>query len=150
MASNRAARLKKLAELARSKERMAGFELRRLKQALQEQDAQLDQLNGYRSEYSRRFRKVGESGLDVTQLRNYHLFFRGLNDAIDQQDSTIETYHEHLEEGEARWRHEYRKVNTLDKAVDRVEQTERNELIRRSQKLMDEAISSRKLRDSQD
>ena len=146
MANNRAARLRKLAELARSKERMAGFEIRRLKRALQEQDEQLERLNDYRSEYSKRFTKGGESGLDVAQLQNYHLFFRGLNDAIDQQGLTVGSHHAHVEEGEVRWRQEYRKANTLDKAIVRIKKAQRSEAEKIEQRITEETISSRRLR----
>jgi flagellar protein FliJ len=127
---------------------MAGFELRRLKKALLEQDQQLDQLNGYRSEYNKQFLKVGESGLDVAQLQNYHLFFRRLNDAIDQQDSNVEAHHEHLDEGEERWRQEYRKANTLDKARERAREVDRKDSEKTAQKRTEEAINARRGRDS--
>ncbi len=140
---SRARRIRKLAELARSKERMAGIELRRLRKALQEQNEQLDQLNGFRSEYSKRFDQTGENGLDVTLMRNYHLFFRGLNDAIEAQDTTVASHHHHLEAGEAQWRHEYRKASSLDKAVDRFASEERVEMDRKQERSVEDEISAR-------
>lgn len=126
---------------------MAGFELRRLRGKLQEQDEQRNQLDGYRSEYSKRLYDVGKAGLNVAQLRNYHLFFRDLNNAIDQQDLTIESYHAHLEEGEAHWRQQYRKASSLDKAVDRINETEKKESDRKSELSAEEAVYSYKAMD---
>ncbi len=143
---SRATRLKMLADLARNKERLAGFELQKLRRNLTEQDKQLDDLDGYRSEYSQRLGEAGSEGLEVSQLQNYHLFFRQLNDAIDQQGTVVESHHAHLEEGEERWRLEYKKANTLDKTVEKIEEGDRRELEKKSELAQDEMINIFKMK----
>ncbi len=139
--------MQKLARLARSKERLAGYELRRLKRALTEQDEQLTQLNDYRKEYSDQLKRVVTEGVDVTALRNFHLFFRGLNDAIDQQGSTVENHNDHLRSGEARWRQEYRKANSLDNAFTKMQKDEQAAAEKIVDTRSEDLVTSRKITD---
>lgn len=144
---SRSRRIKKLADLARHKEKMAGFELRRLRRSLQEQDEQLDQLNGFRSEYCSKLQASAREGMDAGLIRNYHLFFRGLNEAIEAQDANVCSVHAHLEAGEAHWRHEYRKAGSLDKAVDRMDLLEKKAEEQRSDRRVEEDVNARRGQD---
>ncbi len=143
---NRATRLKMLAELARNKERMAGFELQKLRQNLTEQDQQLNSLDGFRAEYSQRLTKSAGQGLGVSELQNYHLFFRQLNDAIDQQGTVVESHHLHLNEGEERWQLEYKKANTLDKTLQKIEESDRQQAEKKSELVQEEMIGIFKMK----
>lgn len=134
----RSKRMQPVQRVAQGRERDAMHKLGQSQQYLDSQLARLEELRSYREQYSRDFTASGESGLDVTRLREFRAFLGRLGEAIRQQEALIERYRSQHEKNRQQWIETRSHSQAIDKVVDRYREQERQQQERREQREQDE------------
>ena len=124
MSQRRVRQLQTVLRLAQMAQDRAARELAQKQRQLADARAQADQLEGYRSEYSRQRQEQGERGLDAYSLANYQRFFHNLERAADMQDERTELTAQQLEACRDQWRQRYLRRGAMERVVDQAVQEE--------------------------
>ncbi|MFT7287168.1 MAG: flagellar FliJ protein [Halieaceae bacterium] len=82
--------LDRVALLAKTAEVKAADALAQKQREFQKSSQQLQQLEGFRSEYELRLKAMSGNGISVRQLQDYQQFLGNLNRAISQQSDEVE------------------------------------------------------------
>ena len=131
-------RLKPVAKFARQRERDAARQLGSdLRQAELEQK-QLDDLIAYREQYEANFQAAGKQGLNAVQLRDYQLFLKRLDTAIEQQQQKLNNSRDHCEQSKSEWQDRHGNSKIIDKVVENRKQAEDQTLERQEQREQDD------------
>lgn len=147
----RSKRMNPVLKVAEHREKDAARRLGQTQQRLQQQQARLRELIGYRDEYNLKFQQTCGAGVDVKQLQEYRLFLSRLNDAIAQQQRVIVNAEREVERARAGWLSTRTRSQALDKVRDRFIHAERQEAERREQADLDERSTQQaSRRDSND
>ncbi len=85
----RSSRLQPVARLAEDKQQKAARRLGDIRQKLQQQRQQLQELESYRVEYLDRLHDAARNGIKAAQLRHYQSFVSKLSEAIEQQQKVV-------------------------------------------------------------
>lgn len=134
----RSKRMNPVLRVAEHREKDAARRLGQTQQRLQQQQARLQELIGYRDEYNQKFQQTCSAGVDVKQLQEYRLFLSRLNDAIAHQQRVIANAEREVEQARAGWLRTRTRSQALDKVRDRFIEAERREADRREQADSDE------------
>lgn len=140
----RSQRIAQLLEVAEARDRNVSRSLSEHRGALEAAQEQLRELLGYRDEYARQFERTGGGGLPGAQLQDYRLFLDRLNRAIAAQNKRIEAQQREYESWRQRWLESHREVASLDKAVERLRDLERQTSEREEQRRNDELAQRRR------
>lgn len=136
-------RLEPVARVADSRERRAAAEFARFRQRLDEQEARLQELIGYRDDYARRFEQDGRKGLDAARMADYRRILIQLGEAIAWQEQRLVALRRDCELLRRRWSDSHTRTAALDKAIERLRGEERRHAERREQGESDERAQRR-------
>jgi len=128
-----------LLKLEEAKERDEAKKFAEQRRILNERRLKLSELEGYLGEYEVRFTDLSRSGVQVAQLRAGYAFIGQLNDAISQQRQSILEGERYVEEYRQYWLEAKRRVDILQKTMDRMLEEELEKDKRKEQSLADEA-----------
>lgn len=134
----RSKRMNPVLRVAEHREKDAARRLGQTQQRLQQQQARLRELIGYRDEYNLKFQQTCGAGVDVKQLQEYRMFLARLNDAIAQQQRVLASVQREVEQARTGWLRTRSRSQALDKVRDRFIDAERQEAERREQADSDE------------
>lgn len=135
--------LQPLLELMQSRTDEATRQLGRLIAAEHSAKKQLQMLEDYRAEYAGRLQDSSSSGLTRQALANYQDFLRRIDDAIKQQQLTVQHSEFSTKAGQNHWKSQNARLKALDTLADRHEAREKHRENQQAQKLQDE-LTSRK------
>ena len=91
----------------------------------QQQQQALDDLLGYRDEYSARFKATGGAGVSSFQMQDFHVFLQKLDDAIAQQRQALALTEQQLQVAKGAWQQAQQRVDALQKVTEQSEVEER-------------------------
>jgi len=134
----RSKRMQPVQRVAQGREQDAMQKLGQSQQYLDAQLSRLEELRGYRDQYTRDFTASGESGLNATRLRDFRSFLGKLGEAIRQQEALVEQYRAQHENNRRNWIASRSHSQAIDKVVDRYRDQERRQQERREQIESDE------------
>ncbi len=131
-------RMQPVAQVAEQRERRAAIEMAEFRRFLDAQQAKLDELNTYRSDYARHFETAGRGGMDAARMADYRRILARLNDAIVYQEQRLASLHHDYEQVRRRWTDTRTRAAALEKVMERYREEERHEGDRREQGESDE------------
>lgn len=139
-------RFKPVLKIAESRERKAAHQLGDSQRNVQEQEAKLEELRRYHSEYLERFDSAARVGISAAQLREYQAFLAKLKLAIKEQESVVQQSQNLCTAHRDEWQQKYIRTQALDKVVQRCKTEERNTQEKREQKEIDERNNQRSVK----
>jgi len=98
----------------------------------------LDQVEAYRVEYRERLQRALAQGMNVVQVRDYHVFLARLDEACSQQQVEVERRESAWAAGKAEWLEQRRRKQAFDTLADRHLQAESVRDARLEQRLQDD------------
>lgn len=135
----RSLRFRLLLRLEEAKEREEAMRFADQQRALYDKMRKLGELESYLREYQQRFADIGRGGMPVAQLRASHAFIGQLDEAISQQHRTVADAERNVEEYRQYWLAAKRRVDILQKTMEKMLDEELAQDRRREQALSDEA-----------
>jgi flagellar protein FliJ len=130
--------LQPLINLAQDRSQAAAQALARLKNAWQEAENKLQQLQGYLAEYNNRLQQQAQTGFSISQLRDFQAFILKLELAIRAQVEEVERCHARWQQGQVEWQAREREVKAYQTLRVRHDEAERKTEERQDQRLQDE------------
>jgi flagellar FliJ protein len=130
--------LQPLINLAEDKSQAAAQALARLKQAWQEAENKLQQLQGFLAEYNQRLQQQAQTGFSISQLRDFQAFILKLELAIRAQVEEVERCRIRWQQGQEEWQAREREVKAYQTLRRRHDDAERKSEERLDQRLQDE------------
>lgn len=106
--------LEPLRTLAHDRVDAAAQRLALLKAKWQQEEAKLGQLKQFHAEYQKRLGEAIRHGMDMTRMRDFQVFIRKLETAMQQQVQEIARAKTSWEESQRAWLEERRKLKTYD------------------------------------
>jgi flagellar protein FliJ len=134
----RSKRMQPVQRVARSREQAAMQKLGQSQRELDAQRRKLDELRGYREQYTHEFEVSSENGLGAMRLQDYRVFLGRLNEAVRQQEAIIEKCIAQHENIHRQWLETRSRSQAIDKAVESFRQQERKQTDRKEQREQDE------------
>ena len=134
----RSKRMQPVVRMAEDRERNDAREFGQRQRHLADMQQKLAELQMYRDEYARRFEAAGSCGLHAMQLRDYRMFLDRLSEAIAQQKVAIARACQEVDKHRQDWLQSRRRVQALDKVVERYQRQEHDIERRREQNECDE------------
>ena len=122
----RSKRMQPVVKLAEDRERNDAREFGQSERRLAHMQQKLVELQQYRDEYARRFEAAGSCGLNAMQLRDYRIFLDRLSAAIAQQAVAIAHARQDLAKQRHDWLLSRRRVEALDKVIERYQRQEQD------------------------
>ncbi|MHA7878421.1 MAG: flagellar export protein FliJ [Saccharospirillum sp.] len=136
----RSERLQIIEKLARQREDQAARALAQLRAQLENEQAQLVELEGYRADYQAYLQRQGSEGLSILQWRRTQGFIEQLTQVMRQQEGVIERYRDQEAQLLQRWQGLYQRRRSLGQLVERVSLEEFIAADRAEQKAIDELV----------
>lgn len=130
--------IKTLLELAHTRVDDAAKRLGELISSEQAGEVKLRMLQDYRTEYRERFMQAARDGIDPNAWRNYSAFLLRLDDAIAQQQRTVEHSRQQTRRGQQAWVSERNRMKAFDTLSERQDRQELLRQNRAEQKQSDE------------
>ena len=129
-------RLDPIIQLAEQKKQDAGRDLvgARNQQSIEQQ--QMEQLQEFYSEYSRRFEEAASAGMNARQLSDYRTFLHNLESAIKQKDLQLREADSNVEARRDEWVNKHQRSKNLENFSD---QLSRQILLNKSRREQKEA-----------
>ena len=131
-------RMQSVAGIAKNREQNAARILGQKRKHLEEQNAKLEELLGYREEYAKKFHLTGVNGLTARQLNEYRIFLEKLNMAIIQQRERIQQASDDCELFKLSWMKTRTHSKAMDKVVEKHKEGERKAQDKKEQHDLDE------------
>lgn len=103
-----------LIDLTQDKLDEAGRNLAELSTRRREAQGQLNTLDDYRADYTRRLQNTTEQGVTASNYHNFRQFIATLDEAISQQNTIIAQIDVRLEAGRKQWHDEKRRLNSYE------------------------------------
>lgn len=138
MSLSRAQRLQPVVDMAEKAEREAARQLGQAQGLVQQAQAKLGELEGFRGDYQQQWIDEGSRGVSGQWLINYQRFLTQLESAIGQQHQSLQWHSKNLEKVREIWQQRYARLEGLRKLVKRYQDEARLQQDRREQKLLDE------------
>jgi flagellar protein FliJ len=110
---------------------------------VQESEAKLAELDGYREAYLRDFASRAGGGMSAVRARDYQAFLARLDEALREQNEVVSRARAQRAELLAKWRGAARRSATVDRALQRNLSEEQRRLERREQHESDERAQGR-------
>jgi flagellar FliJ protein len=130
--------LQPLINLAEDRSQAAAQALARLKQAWQDAESKLHQLQGFLDEYNQRLHQQAQTGFSISQLRDFQAFIFKLELAIRSQAEEVERCRVRWQQGQEEWQAREREVKAYQTLRQRHDEAERKSEERLDQRLQDE------------
>ncbi|MEJ1354687.1 MAG: flagellar export protein FliJ [Candidatus Sedimenticola sp. (ex Thyasira tokunagai)] len=131
-------RFKPVQRVAESREQRAAREFGDSQRLMQAEEERLLELRRYHQEYLDRFEDTARRGISAGQMQEYRAFIAKLDLAINQQMQVVEASHQEFVIRKESWKKRHVRTKVLEKAVDRIRQSERKTIDLREQKEQDE------------
>ena len=140
---NSSSKLQPIAKIRKQQEHNAGRKHGETIRQAQREQQQLDELIGYRHQYSKVFKSASESGLSAVRLQEYMLFISRLDEAISLQQQTVNNGKSRCELSQKEWLRKRGKSKMIDKVVESRQQTEQQAKEKRLQKELEDRPHNR-------
>lgn len=137
----RSAKLEKFIALASTEERSLGEATGLSQRRLQEEIDRLGELNAYRIDYEDRARNSGELG--AAQWKDYRRFLARLDEAVRSQEQLIRSCEQTVNAHRQRWLAKRRRLESLERVLDRYRREEQAVEDRREQRVLDDLPTRR-------
>ncbi len=144
----RTRKINKIVALEASEEQRLGQEAGRSRRRLDEQLARLGELNAYRHNYASR--SPSASGVSAAQWQDYQNFLQRLDGAVRAQQEIVNDCEQNLETHRQRWLAKRRRLESLERVLDKYQQQDRAYEDRLEQKALDDLPSSQNVGFSDD
>ncbi len=135
MAKKRSRRMQPVQDIASAEEQDLARALADAERTLETQLGRLRELKQHREDYAARSRQPGSLG--GSQWRDYRVFLDRLNQAIVAQERIVAGWRTRCDGLRGQWREKRRRVESLDRIVERYRRSERIEDERREQRRLD-------------
>ncbi len=132
----RSSKLVKIIALAEAEERRCGAATGEYRRQLEEQRARLNELDSYQRTY--RDKPTGMTGLPAARLKDYQSFLDRLDRALDAQRQIVSDSEQKLEIHRRQWQAKRQRLQSLERALDRYRQEERQHAERQQQRIDDD------------
>ncbi len=132
----RTRKIDRIVSLAASEERRLGEEAGRSRRRLDEQLSRLGELNAYRHTYAGK--SPSGSGVSAAQWQDYQNFLSRLDGAVRAQQQIVSDCEQNLEAHRQRWLAKRRRLDSLERVLEKYEQQDRALEERREQKALDD------------
>ncbi len=141
----RSKRLKVVLDLSQRQEDECGKLLKNCRLNLHQQQAKLDELASYQTEYAERKAQIGDGVTGANALQNLIKFLSSLDQAIIQQQVLVNTSREQLQQLKHAWQRKHAKKEKLFELIERYQFEEDVDVEKRLQKELDDrsALSSK-------
>lgn len=136
----RSRKLGKIAHLAASEERRFAQLAGRARQHLDEQKQRLGELNAYRQDYAAK--SADASMLSSAHWQDYRTFLSRLDKAVKAQQQIVNDSEQRLENIRQQWIAKRRRLESLERVLEKCRAEERIAASRREQKRLDELPNS--------
>jgi len=137
-------RLRPIVRISETREQQAAKELAAAMQRLQQAEARLAELEGYRNEYEKTFHGGARQGIGAEKLRDYRNFVAQLNLAIGQQGKKVSEAAAACEQARRAWLQTRTRTQSLDKVVENHRRAEIRGEACREQRELDERMQRNK------
>ena len=135
---SRSKRLTSVTKLMAHRELEAARLLKRSRERLEYQHQRLQELLAYQAEYERTYQDTMKIGMNASRMNDYQRFLHQLNQAIQQQQQTVEAAdHEHRSSRQ-QWLNRYSIKSAVNKVADRCRNEEEYAQNKREQKENDD------------
>ncbi|MEZ5529442.1 MAG: flagellar export protein FliJ [Porticoccaceae bacterium] len=131
-------KLDKVALVAGFKEQQSAGNLKARRQALENEQARLMQLEQFKQEYESRLDCYADKSIPARQLQDYRLFLTKLNQAIEQQHQLVTEAGQAADRAREQWVDQSVHKSAVDQLVDHRRQQERTALGKKEQRDSDE------------
>jgi flagellar FliJ protein len=129
-------RLRKVVALAERDEQSECLEMKKIQQALDQAVDRLNELQNYRRKYQSEPKIPGSVG--AVRWQDYQRFLNRLNQAVDSQRQFVTTQTRTLDMHRRRWQEKHKRVEMLEKIVQRYARAESLHDERSMQKALDD------------
>ncbi len=136
----RTRKIDKIVALEASEEQRLGQEAGRSRQRLDEQLARLGELNAYRHSYANKS-PAGPS-VSSAQWQDYQNFLQRLDGAVQAQQQIVNDCEQNLESHRQRWLAKRRRLESLERVLEKYQQQDRAYEDRLEQKALDDLPAS--------
>ncbi len=140
-------KIAKVLSLAASEERRIGQQTGRSQQALSESQQRLQELQSYRSGYATK--QTSAENVNAAHWCDYQRFLQRLDEAVSSQHQVVRNSEANLKLHRDRWMAKRRRLESLERALDRHTRKERNVVDRLEQKQQDEMAARKPASDEQ-
>lgn len=137
----RTRKIDKIVALEASEEQRLGQEAGRSRRRLDEQLARLGELNAYRHNYANK--TPSGPSISAAQWQDYQNFLQRLDGAVRAQQQIVHDCEQNLEMHRQRWVAKRRRLESLERVLDKYQQQEQSHEDRLEQKALDELPSSK-------
>jgi len=131
-------RLLPAAEVAENREKAMAKVFGQCQQQLFEVQKSLQELLGYREEYSKRFEMDSKLGMNANRLQDFRMFLHKLNQGIEQQLRVIQAATRERDKRKQEWLLTRTRKEAIGKVVERFAQEELRKENQKEQKDIDE------------
>ncbi|RTR04401.1 flagellar export protein FliJ [Halomonas nitroreducens] len=138
--------LDNLTELAREARDQAGQRLAGERRTAAQIIDQLESLQRYRQEYAQKLQAAMRAGIDPASMHNYQRFLASLDDALERARQALAAQQQRVDQSQRHWRQEQRKLSSYDTLAERRAQAQRRAEQRREQRVNDDLVTGRWLR----
>ncbi len=136
----RTRKIDKIVALEASEEQRLGQEAGRSRQRLDEQLARLGELNAYRQTYASK--SPSGPSVSAAQWQDYQDFLRRLDGAVQAQQQIVNDCEQNLESHRRRWLAKRRRLESLERVLEKYQQQDRSYQDRLEQKALDDLPTS--------
>lgn len=137
----RADRLRNLHSLAKHEERQYSRAFGAAQRKVSDDLKRLEELSAYRKEYQQS--RPARSGSSSMHWQEHHKFMLRLDQAISAQRAAVSEAREHREAHRRRWMVKRQRLESLSRALERYQATERQDAERREQRELDSMVTRR-------
>ena len=137
----RTRKIDKIVSLAASEERRLGEMVGRCRRRLDEQLARLGELNAYRHTYAKK--SPQGSSVSAAQWKDYQNFLHRLDGALQAQQQIVSDCEQTLETHRQRWLAKRRRLESLERVLEKYQQADRATEDRLEQKALDDLPARR-------
>jgi flagellar FliJ protein len=135
---NASDRFKPVVKVAENREANAARNFGQSQKKHREEEAKLDNLRQYHSEYRLRFQQTASIGINASQLREYQAFMSKLEQAILEQEENVRRSLVYCSQQKKKWTEKHIRTQSMDKAMGRMVETEQKQKDAQEQKISDE------------
>jgi flagellar protein FliJ len=139
-------RLQVVERVADEHERRRAQSLAASERRLNECEAKLRELEGYRLAYGREFTALAARGAGALRLREFQAFIARLDEAVRQQSELVQRARGELDAERASWREAAQRAEIVGQVVKRRQSDERRVAERQEQRESDERAQQRTVR----
>lgn len=134
-------RIKTIVELKQKQEKKALEEFGGCQQKTQEVAKQLQDLIAYRQDYQNKYMQLGGGGVGVRQLLDFRAFMSKLDQAIADQQQSLQVMEKELQTKRKIWENAYQRTKSLQKVQNTAQAVELQEEDKREQNEQDDRAS---------